>query len=135
MIRKVALASFVVFVAWAILDFVIHGLLLGSTYATQPELFRPLDEMRTGLLYFVVAVTAVVFCWIYATLVSPKSVGAGLRFGALWGIAVGTGMGYGTYAVMPIHYHLALGWFLGTVVEAVVAGVLVGAIVKANGSG
>ena len=134
MLRKVALSSLAVFVAWAVLDFVIHGLLLGSTYAVQPELFRPQAEMRMGLMYFVVAVTAVVFSCIYASLVSPKSIGAGVRFGALWGIAVGLGMGYGTYSVMPIHYHLALGWFLGTVVEAIVAGVLVGAIVKADRS-
>jgi len=31
---------------------------------------------------------------------------------------------------MPIPYAIALGWFLGTVVEALVAGVLLGAIVK-----
>ena len=48
MIRRVALASLAVFAAWAVLDFVIHGLLLGSTYAGQPELFRP--QAEGGLL-------------------------------------------------------------------------------------
>ena len=37
-------------------------------------------------------------------------------------------MGLGTYAVMPIPGSLAWAWFLGTVVEAVVAGMLVGLI-------
>lgn len=39
-------------------------------------------------------------------------------------------MGYGTYSFMPIPYLLALGWFLGTVVETTVAGALVGWIIK-----
>jgi hypothetical protein len=38
-------------------------------------------------------------------------------------------MGYGSYSVMPIPYHMALTWFMGTVIEAAVGGVILGAIV------
>jgi hypothetical protein len=38
-------------------------------------------------------------------------------------------MGYGTYSVMPIPYSMALTWFLGAVVEAALAGLLVGKII------
>ena len=55
---------------------------------------------------------------------------AGTMYGLIWGIAAGVSMGYGTYAVMPIPYYMALTWFLGTVVEGVVAGVITAAIVK-----
>jgi hypothetical protein len=51
-------------------------------------------------------------------------------YGLLFGVAMGIGMGYGTYAVMPIPYSMALTWFLGTVVEATVGGLLAGLIVR-----
>lgn len=128
--RRIAIASIAVFFAWAVLDFVIHGVLLGATYASQPELWRPQAEMDIALIYVSVAVAAVAFCWIYGALVSPRSMTVGVKYGIAWGIGLGVGMGYGTYAVMPIPYPMALTWFLGTVVEAAVAGVLVGAIIK-----
>jgi len=40
-------------------------------------------------------------------------------------------MGYGTYSVMPIPYIMALVWFLGTLVEAVLGGLLAGLMVPA----
>jgi hypothetical protein len=39
-------------------------------------------------------------------------------------------MGYGSYSVMPIPYHMALTWFLGSVVEASVGGMIAGLIIK-----
>jgi hypothetical protein len=43
----------------------------------QPDLFRPRDGMRLGLIYVAVAAAAISFCWIYAALVSPESLRAG----------------------------------------------------------
>jgi len=39
-------------------------------------------------------------------------------------------MGLGTYSVMPVPVFLALVWFVGSVVETTVGGLLVGWIVK-----
>jgi hypothetical protein len=40
-------------------------------------------------------------------------------------------MAYGSYAVMPIPYAMALTWFLGSVVKITIGGLILGAIVKA----
>ena len=130
MARKVLLAAVAVFVAWAALDFVIHQLILGPTYATLLQLWRPQGEMKMGVMYLAVFIAALAFAALYAYFVRPKSVAAAVRFGLVWGIGGGVAMGYGCYAVMPIPYTVALTWFLGTVVEGCVAGALVGAIVK-----
>ena len=130
MARKVLLAAVAVFVAWAALDFVIHQLILGPTYATLPQLWRPQGEMKLGVMFLVVFIAALAFAALYAYFVRPKSVAAAVRFGLVWGIGAGVAMGYGSYAVMPLPYSMALTWFLGTVVEGCVAGALVGIIVK-----
>ena len=130
MARKVLLAAVAVFVAWEALDFVIHQLILGPTYATLPQLWRPQGEMKLGVMFLVVFIAALAFAALYAYFVRPKSVAAAVRFGLVWGIGAGVAMGYGSYAVMPLPYSMALTWFLGTVVEGCVAGALVGIIVK-----
>lgn len=130
MLKRSILAIVCVFFAFSALDFLIHGIILKPLYEQSAQLWRPMEQAKMGLLYVVTAISAIVFVTIYARLVSPKSLSRGLCFGFLFGLTAGVSMGYGTYAFQPIPYHLALGWFLGTLVEATVAGVIVGAIVK-----
>ncbi len=130
MMKKILLATLAVFVAWSALDFVIHGLLLGSSYEATASLWRPMEEMKMGLMYLVTLLVSLCFVTIYARLVSPKSMNAAISFGVLFGLATGISMGYGTYSVQPIPYYMALSWFLGTLVETTVAGLLTGLIIK-----
>jgi hypothetical protein len=130
MAKKILLGGLAVFVAWEILDFVIHGLILASTYATVPKLFRAPAEMKLGLMAVVSVIGAFAFAAAYAWFVSPKSLATGVKFGLVWGFGAGVMMGYGSYSSMPIPYVLALAWFLGTWLEFTVAGLLAGLIIK-----
>jgi LytS/YehU family sensor histidine kinase len=128
--KRTLIATVVVFLAWDVLDFLIHGVLLQGTYAATPELWRPQAEMKMALMYLTVLVSALCFCTIYAKWVFPKSIQTGFLFGLWFGIAVGVGMGFGTYSVQPIPYVMALTWFFGTVVEGAVAGLLAAALIR-----
>ena len=123
-------AVVVVFVAWSAMDFLIHGVLLKEIYETTAEMWRPEAEMKMTLMQVVTAISSLAFVVIYGRMVGKKSLVAGLEYGLWIGILVGIGMGYGTYSYMPIPYHLALYWFLGTLARMLVAGLLVGLIVK-----
>ena len=126
------IAVVAIFIAWFMLDYVIHGLILQSSYAASQGLWRPYEEMKYGLLYFVIFVSAVTFVLIYSSFFKEKTLGTGIKYGLLFGIGAGISMGYGTYSIQPIPYPIALTWFLGTLVESVVAGALVGTIVKGD---
>jgi len=130
MVKKILLGGIAIFVAWEILDFVIHGLILGSTYATLPNVFRAQADMKMGLMAAVTLIGALAFAAVYAWFVSPKSLVTGVKYGLVWGFGGGVMMGYGSYAAMPVPYILALVWFLGTWVEFTVAGLLAGLIIK-----
>ena len=56
----VVLAVLAVFAAWSVLDFVIHGMILASACAATPQLWRPMVEMKTGLMHGVVLIAAAV---------------------------------------------------------------------------
>jgi hypothetical protein len=128
--KKTLLAIVAVFVSWQILDFVIHNVILGSTYAATQELWRPMEEMKMGLMMFVSLVSAACFVLVYDWFFKEKNMMVGIKYGLIFGIGAGISMGYGTYSVQPIMYFTALGWFLGAVVETTVAGLITGLIIK-----
>ena len=132
MTTKLLLAIVAVFIAWSVLDFVIHGVLLASTYEATAELWRPMDEMSMPLMYSVTLVFAVCFVLIYALLVAQRSLSSGLLYGTLFGLATGVSMGFGSYTYMPIPMNLAVSWFAGVLVELIVAGAIVGVILKSK---
>jgi hypothetical protein len=130
MIKKILLGGLAIFVAWEVLDFLIHGVILGSIYATLPNVFRAQADMKMGLMVVVTLIAALAFAAAYAWFVSPKSLATGVKYGLLVGFGGGVSMGYGSYSAMPVPYVMALVWFLGTWVEFTVAGLLAGLIIK-----
>jgi hypothetical protein len=131
--KRTVLAILAVFLLWSVMDFVIHGLVLASPYALTPQLWRPMTEMKTGLMYATVLIAAAAFVGIYAWFIADKSVKTAVRYGLVFGIGSGMSMGYGSYSVMPLPHEIALGWFLGSVAEATAAGWVAGMIVKKQG--
>jgi prepilin signal peptidase PulO-like enzyme (type II secretory pathway) len=130
MIKKLLIGTVAVFIAWQILDYVIHVIIFTDSYAATAHLWRPEGEMKMGLMMIVSLLAALFFVALYVKLVSPKTLQNGLWYGVLFGLATGISMGYGTYSVQPITYGIAIGWFLGSLVEATVAGLLLGLLVK-----
>ena len=126
--KRTLLAIVAVFIAWSVLDFVIHGILLQSTYEATATLWRPMDEMSMPLMYLVTLAYTACFVAIYDLMVSGKSLMTGIKYGGLFGLAAGISMGFGSYSYMPIPLLLAWSWFIGILIESIVAGALVGAI-------
>ncbi|MBU0679691.1 MAG: DUF2964 family protein [Verrucomicrobia bacterium] len=134
MTKRVILATVAVFIAWSILDFVIHGLLCQPMYEATANLWRPMAEMKMGLMHVTLILAALAFTGLYAAVASPKNVGTGVKYGLIFGFSSGLSMGLGTYCVMPIPLSLALVWFVGTIIEMTVAGVIIGSIVRVRPS-
>ena len=128
--KRFILAVVAVFLAWSLLDIVIHQVILMGEYGASADLWRPPAEIMIGLIYVVTLISAVVFVSIYKFLICRKELSRAIQYGLLFGVAIGIGMGYGSYAVMPLTHTIALVWFLGTVVQGGVAGALLGLIVK-----
>ena len=129
--KKIIIAVVAVFVAWSILDFLIHGVLLQSAYAATQQLWRPMNEMKMNVMHIAVLIASFAFVWIYARYIGNKTIATGLMYGLWYGLGAGVSMGYGTYSVMPIPYTMAITWFLGSILEGAAAGLIVAGIIKA----
>ena len=128
--KRTILAVIAVFVAWSVMDFVIHGVILRSSYAATASLWRPMAEMKTVVLHVTALIAALTFVLIYGLFFSRRGILTGVGYGLLFGLGTGVSMGYGSYSVMPIPYHMALTWFLGTMVEAAFGGLILGSIIR-----
>jgi len=128
--KRGLLAVVVLFIFWSLADYLIHGVLLSSMYQATSSLWRPMAEMKMFLIYITVLISAIIFVLIYTLFFKNKGIGSGLGYGFLYGLGAGISMGYGTYAVLPIPYKMALIWFVGTVVEATLGGLLLGLLLS-----
>jgi len=129
-VKKTILSILAVFIAWSVMDYVIHGVILRYSYAATASLWRPMGEMKTSLMYFSAMIASITFVIIYSLLISRKGIPTGLKYGVLFGLSAGVSMGYGSYSVMPIPYHMAFTWCFGSVVEAMVGGLILGWILR-----
>src|SRR5215510_1236238 len=130
MAKRIIWSVLAIFIAWSALDFILHRLLLQSTYEASSNLSRPMDQLNIPLIYFVMSVLILCFVLIYWHLVERKSLASGIRFGTLFGLAISVSAGFGTYIHMPIPLTLAWSWFLGGWLKMIAAGAIVGALIK-----
>ena len=131
MMKRLLMATVAIFITWSVMDFVIHGILLKPTYDATASLWRPMEEMNMPLMYLVILIFTACFVMIYQ-MIERKSLATGIKYGLLFGIAFGVSMGLGSYSYLPIPMSLAWGWLGGTLVELLVAGVIVGLLVKSD---
>ena len=129
MLKRNLLAIVAVFIVWSILDYLIHGILLQSTYEATANLWRPMEEMNAFLCHGVKLGFSICFVLIYDLLISEKSLHTGIKFGLLLGLGNGL-MGLGSYVYMPIPLTLAEAWLAAALVQTGVSGAIVGVLIK-----
>jgi hypothetical protein len=129
MIKRLLLSGLAILIAWTVLDVLMHRLLLRPLYEEDTRLWRPFDQLNVVLIYAVTLILIATFVVTYSLLVRPKSLAAGVRFGAFIGLALGISAGFGTYIHMPIPQALAWGWLIGGWLKGIAAGAIVGALI------
>src|SRR5277367_1657290 len=129
MLKRALLSGLAILIAWTVLDLLLHRYFLAPLYEANATLWRRFDQMNVALVYLVTFALIAIFVATYLLLIRPKSLRAGVAFGAFIGLALGIASGFGTYIHMPIPLALAWGWFIGGWLKGVAAGVVVGRLV------
>lgn len=126
-VRRWVIASVTVAVVVAVLEMIIHGMLLQSVYQQTASVWRPMAESEPlmPLMWLGYLLFAPFFVWIYAKgLETGKGVLAqGVRFGLAFGIGLSAMSSLIWYVVLPIPATLAWAWFAAGVVVYLAAGV------------
>jgi hypothetical protein len=130
--KRWLLASVAVFVVVAVLEFLIHGVLLSDVYRQTGSVWRSDAEMQKLMWIFWVGmlVFAPFFALIYVKGYEKgkPGLGQGFRYGLYVGVMLSVMHSFGWYVILPIPLALAFYWFLGILVEFVAAGVAAGLV-------
>lgn len=130
--KKIWVGAIVVFILFAVLDMVVHGMLLASLYESTKELWRPQAEIKMWILFVNYAFIAYFFTLIFSKGYEGKGIAEGVRYGTYVGLMVALPMGYGTYAVMEIPYAMAIQWFIYGLIEFILCGVALSFVFKSK---
>ncbi len=123
------LGAFVVLTAS---DFVIHHVWLREVYRASAAWWRPAAEMKSlmNFMFASEAVLAVLLTVVYAKgyEAGKGTTGQGFRFGVLMGLLLMLPPTLMKHFVYPYPVSLLLNWFLGGVVQMVLAGLVIGVL-------
>lgn len=121
--KKVLVGIVVVFVLSEILMFLIHGVMLASTYEATKDLWRADMESLMWIYHVLAIIGAFFFTFVFSKGYEGKGMMEGIRYGLYIGIWWGSGMAYGTYSMIAIPYSLALQWLFFSIIECVIYGI------------
>ena len=128
--KKILIASAAVFIAKVVLDFLVHGVLLTSEYQATKGIWRPDMMNLVWISYLNSAIVAVCLSWIFSKGYEQKGLVEGVRFGVVSGLMISVGFAYGSYMSFNIPYSLALQWFLYSMVEFILFGLVLALVFR-----
>ena len=132
--KKLWIGFIVIFIAMAVLNMIIHGFILSSTYQTDEvsKIMRPESEMNSMMwIYYVVyIIQAFFFTFVFSKGYEGKGIMEGVRYGLYMGLLMATPMAYASYAMYPMPYSLALQWFIYGIIQYIILGVIIALVYK-----
>jgi hypothetical protein len=132
--KRLIIATIAVFLSLEAMDFVVHNIILMSTYESLSHLWRP--DMGSKMWIFVLAtlVTSFLFVYIFSKGYENKGVMEGVRFGIVAGLFMTVMGNCGSYVYLPIPLSLAVKWFVFGMVEFIICGAVAALIYKKKGN-
>jgi hypothetical protein len=129
-IKRFILASIAVFVTFQALDFIIHGLILMSTYQSLTHLWRPDMMSLMWIMYLSSFFMSFMFVYIFTKGYENRGIMEGLRFGVVIGLFMNVVGMFSQYAMYPIPFSLTMQWFLYGMAEFIIAGIVAAAVYR-----
>jgi hypothetical protein len=126
--KKVLIAFVSVFILLEVLSFIMNGIIMAQAYETLQNVWRPDMQRLWWVFQVVMLIGAFFFSFVFSKGYEGKGLVEGARYGLYIGIWQGVGFAYGTYAMVAIPYSMALAWFIYSIVEHVLAGIVAAAI-------
>ena len=126
--RKLTFAWVLVFIAWFMGSFVVHGVLLHADYMQVPTLFRMNDDAHVFFPLMILAYLPLsgAFVWIYARGIAAKPwLGQGFRYGIAVALLATVPNDIIAYAVQPLPGMLVIKQILFESILVVLLGLIV----------
>ena len=129
-VKRYLAASVAVFAFSMALGYLVHGVILQSTYQSIQGVWRTDMQSKMWINTLVALLVSFLAVYIFTKGYEGKGIMEGLRFGLVIGLFLSIPAAYGTYMIIPIPYYLALEWFLYGTAQWVILGAVAAAVYK-----
>lgn len=128
--KKMMISTIVVYIVYEVLNFIIHGLILSSTYESLQHLWRPEMQQMMWIMYVSELLLAFFFVYIFAKGYEGKGLMEGVRYGLIiGGFMLVPGM-LAQYTVYALPFSLVVYWLIFGFIQLVIIGIIVALIYK-----
>ena len=131
--KKFTIASIAVFIFIFIFDLLFHGVYLKSMYEQTASLWRPEEAMKTYILWLTLGqiIISIGFVALFTKAFKRGGIAEGVVYGLLLAIIfIGNLLIW--YAVSPYPTNLLINWIIGTLIELILAGIIVAFIYQSK---
>ena len=129
-IKRYLIASIAVFVAYVVINFIIHSVILMGTYDSLKGIWRPDMMEKMWVVWIVNLVFAFLFTYIFTKGYENKGWLEGIRYGLLIGLLVSGVGAFTQYAVYPLPLTLVIQWFVYGLIQITICGIVAALIYR-----
>ena len=133
--KKFTIACIAVFVFIFLYSFLFHGFFMKNSYEQTASLWRPEADMKSYMVWLILG--QFIFSIGFVALFTKAFKRGGIAEGVVYGLLVAIifiGHYFIGYAVSPYTLSLLLNWSIGTLIEFILAGIIVAFIYKSKTS-
>ncbi|MCG8527361.1 MAG: hypothetical protein MI748_13330 [Opitutales bacterium] len=126
------IGSLATFVTVAVLNMLLHGVVLSKLYEITKDVWR-VEGVRGGmmpLMYLSYLLISFVFVYLFGCGYRGKGWAEGVRFGLIFGMAMAFAGTIEKFVYLDIPVRLALGWFMGTLFQYMIMGMITAVIYR-----
>jgi hypothetical protein len=128
--KRFLVASLVIYVVVQAMEFAFNELFMKSANESLKTLWRQQMSSRTWVMYVLSALIALLFTYIFIKGREGKGIAEGVRFGIIIWLFFSVPMNVSMWVMLPIPHTIILRWLLFSLLEMLVAGILVAVIYK-----
>ena len=131
--KKFAIACIAVFAFIFVFEILFHGIFMQSSYEQTANLWRTEEAMNSNRVWLILGqlIISIGFVALFTKAFKRGGLPEGIIFGLLLAIAY-SGHYLISYAVSPYPFNLVISWIIGTVIELILAGIIVAFIYKSK---
>jgi hypothetical protein len=129
--KKFTIASISVIIFVMAFDFLVHGVFMKESYEQTASLWRPEEAMKTYGIWLMLG--QIIISIGFVALFTKAFKRGGIAEGAIYGFLVAlifSGHYLIWYAVSPYPKNMLISWIVATIIELVLAGIIVAFIYK-----
>ncbi len=126
-IKRFLIAVALVFVAFRLMDILVHGFLLMKSYEALASVWRPDLMSLTWIMYVTGLLYSILFVYVFVKGYEGKGILEGVRFGFIIGLFINVVGALNQYVIYPVPFVLAVQWLVYGTIECIIAGAIAAA--------